>query len=78
MKMSRYTLKVYPAGQGRTTYRTMEISGKDTLDTIFARKSVRAYTEQNVTPEQVQDIANRATAIARQYAPEQIEEIEGV
>ena len=34
MKMSRYTLKVYPAGQGRTTYRTMEISGKDTLDRL--------------------------------------------
>ena len=32
--MSRYTLKVYPAGQGRTTYRTMEISGKDTLDRL--------------------------------------------
>ena len=32
--MSRYTLKVYPAGQGRTTYRTMKISGKDTLDRL--------------------------------------------
>ena len=32
--MSRYTLKVYPAGQGRTTYRTMEISGKDTMDRL--------------------------------------------
>ena len=34
--MSRYTLKVYPAGQGRTTYRTMKISGKDTLDRLCA------------------------------------------
>ena len=32
--MSRYTLKVYPTGQGRTTYRTMKISGKDTLDRL--------------------------------------------
>ncbi len=32
--MSRYTLKVYPAGQGRMTYRTMKISGKDTLDRL--------------------------------------------
>ena len=30
--MSRYTLKVYPAGHGRSVYRIMEISGKDTLD----------------------------------------------
>ncbi len=32
--MSRYTLKVYPAGQGRSVYRIMEISGKDTLDRL--------------------------------------------
>ena len=35
--------------------------------------------DEGLTPKimvQVQDIANRATAIARQYAPEQIEEIE--
>ena len=32
--MSRYTLKVYPAGQGRSVYRIIEISGKDTLDTL--------------------------------------------
>ena len=32
--MSRYTLKVYPAGHGRSVYRIMEISGKDTLDRL--------------------------------------------
>ena len=32
--MARYTFKVYPAGQGRTAYRTMEISGKETLDRL--------------------------------------------
>ena len=32
--MARFTLKVYPAGQGRTVYRTIEISGKDTLDML--------------------------------------------
>lgn len=32
--MSRYTLKVYPAGQGRSVYRIIEISGKDTLDRL--------------------------------------------
>ena len=32
--MARYTLKVYPAGQGRSIYRTIEISGKDTLDRL--------------------------------------------
>ena len=32
--MARYTFKVYPAGRGRTVYRTMEISGKDTLDRL--------------------------------------------
>ena len=32
--MAKYTFKVYPAGQGRTTYRTMEISGKETLDRL--------------------------------------------
>ncbi len=32
--MARFTLKVYPAGQGRTVYRTIEISGKDTLDRL--------------------------------------------
>ena len=32
--MKRYTLKVYPAGRGREVYRTMEISGKDTLDQL--------------------------------------------
>ena len=32
--MSRYTFKVYPAGQGRTVYRTIEISGKETLDRL--------------------------------------------
>lgn len=37
-------------------------SGKDTLDTIFARKSVRAYTEQNVTPEQVELLLKAAMA----------------
>ena len=30
----RYTLKVYPAGMGREVYRTIEISGKDTLDQL--------------------------------------------
>ena len=32
--MARYTFKVYPAGQGRNIYRTIEISGKDTLDRL--------------------------------------------
>ena len=32
--MAKYTFKVYPAGQGRTAYRTMEISGKETLDRL--------------------------------------------
>ena len=32
--MAKYTFKVYPAGQGRTTYRTMEISGKETLERL--------------------------------------------
>lgn len=32
--MARYTFKVYPAGQGRNAYRTMEISGKETLDRL--------------------------------------------
>ena len=30
--MSRYTFKVYPEGLGRKVYRTMEISGEETLD----------------------------------------------
>lgn len=30
--MAKYTFKVYPAGHSRTIYRTMEISGKETLD----------------------------------------------
>jgi hypothetical protein len=30
--MTHFSL--YPAGQGRTTYRTLEISGKDTLDRL--------------------------------------------
>ena len=32
--MAKYTFKVYPAGWGRTAYRTMEISGKETLDKL--------------------------------------------
>ena len=32
--MFRYTFKVYPAGQGRKIYRTMEISGTETLDRL--------------------------------------------
>ena len=32
--MAKYTFKVYPAGQSRTAYRTMEISGKETLDRL--------------------------------------------
>lgn len=32
--MGRYTFKVYPVGQGRAVYRTMEISGKETLDRL--------------------------------------------
>lgn len=32
--MAKYTFKVYPTGRGRTTYRIMEISGKDTLDRL--------------------------------------------
>ncbi|MCM1500707.1 MAG: plasmid pRiA4b ORF-3 family protein [Clostridium sp.] len=32
--MAKYTFKVYPAGQGRTVYRTIEISGKETLDRL--------------------------------------------
>ena len=32
--MSRYKLKVYPVGRGRSVYRTMEISGKETLDRL--------------------------------------------
>ncbi len=30
----RYELKVYPPGAGRTVYRVIEISGKETLDTL--------------------------------------------
>ncbi len=30
----QYTLKVYPAGQSRTVYRVLEISGEDTLDDL--------------------------------------------
>ena len=29
-----YTLKVYPAGMSRTVYRTFQISGRETLDTL--------------------------------------------
>lgn len=32
--MKRYTLKVYPAGMSREAYRTMEISGRDTLNRL--------------------------------------------
>mgnify|MGYP001042163891 CR=1 FL=1 len=32
--MAKYTFKVYPVGQGRTTYRTIEISGEETLDEL--------------------------------------------
>jgi hypothetical protein len=32
--MARYTLKVYPKGWGREIYRTIMISGKETLDTL--------------------------------------------
>lgn len=32
--MSRYTFKVYPEGLGRNVYRTMEISGEETLDDL--------------------------------------------
>ena len=32
--MKRYILKVYPAGMSREAYRTIEISGKDTLDQL--------------------------------------------
>lgn len=32
--MAKYTLRVYPAGLGRTVYRTIEISGKETLDRL--------------------------------------------
>lgn len=32
--MVRYTLKVYPAGRGRDIYRTIKISGGDTLDRL--------------------------------------------
>lgn len=32
--MAKCTFKVYPARQGRTVYRTMEISGKETLDRL--------------------------------------------
>ena len=32
--MAKYTFKVYPVGQSRTVYRTMEISGKETLDRL--------------------------------------------
>ena len=32
--MYRYTFKVYPKGMGREVYRTIEISGKDTLDKL--------------------------------------------
>ncbi len=32
--MARYTLKVYPAGYGREIYRTIKISGKETLDRL--------------------------------------------
>ena len=33
-EVAKYIFKVYPAGQGRTTYRTIEISGKETLDRL--------------------------------------------
>jgi len=32
--INQYTLKVYPLGRGRQVYRTIEICGKDTLDTL--------------------------------------------
>ena len=32
--MRRYTLKVYPQGLGREVYRTIEISGTETLDRL--------------------------------------------
>ena len=32
--MAKYTFKVYPVGHSRTIYRTMEISGKETLDRL--------------------------------------------
>ena len=32
--MERYTLKVYPAGMSRSVYRTIQISGSETLDTL--------------------------------------------
>ena len=32
--MAKYTFKVYPVGQSRTTYRTIEISGEETLDEL--------------------------------------------
>lgn len=32
--MKKYTLKVYPAGRGREVFRTIEISGKKTLDDL--------------------------------------------
>ena len=31
---NQYTLKIYPAGMGRTVYRVIEISGKETLETL--------------------------------------------
>lgn len=32
--MEQYTLKVYPAGMSRSVYRTIQISGRETLDTL--------------------------------------------
>lgn len=32
--MAKYTFKVYPVGQSRTIYRTIEISGEETLDEL--------------------------------------------
>ena len=37
-------------------------NGKAVLDNIFARKSVRSYTEQDVTPEQVESLLKAAMA----------------
>lgn len=31
---NRYTLKIYPAGNGRNVYRVIEISGQDSLDKL--------------------------------------------
>ena len=32
--MEQYTLKVYPAGMSRSVYRTIQISGRETLDAL--------------------------------------------